>query len=415
MNGMEVSMTTGITVSVCTSVEEVVEALSPISHYFGNQPTVENADRFVKVLPVDRMHLARDGERAVGGAGAFPFEMTTPGGMVPAAGVTVVGVLPTDRRRGILSQLMRAQLDDIHARKEPVAYLWASEETIYGRYGYGLASWALEAEIPKPGAFARPAESVSRLEMVSEEDALSLFPQVYDRVRPSHPGMFSRTEDWWRNRRLADPPERRGGGGVLNRVLLRIDGEPMGYATYRVHQNLDAGVTKGRVSVIEALGASPEATRDLWRFLLDIDWVARVKVGLLALDHPLLHLLARPRTANLKMIDALWVRLVDVEVALRARTYGAGGGATPVVFEVVDPFCPRNDGRYQVGPDGARRTDAAPDLRLDVSGLGAAYLGQTKFESLRSVRLVEELSEGAIRRADALFAADRAPWCPEIF
>ncbi|MEZ4651361.1 MAG: GNAT family N-acetyltransferase [Candidatus Eisenbacteria bacterium] len=408
-------MTTGITVSVCTTVEEVVEGLSPISHYFGSQPTVENAARFVTVLPVDRMHLARDGERPVGGAGAFPFEMTTPGGMVPAAGVTVVGVLPTDRRRGILTQLMRTQLGDIHARKEPVAYLWASEETIYGRFGYGLASWALEAEIAKPGAFARPAPPVSRIGFVSEEDALTPFSQVYDRVRPSHPGMFSRTADWWRNRRLADPPDRRGGGGVLNRVLLTIDGEPMGYATYRIHQNLDAGVTKGHVSVIEAVAASPEANRDLWRFLFDIDWVASVKVGLLSLDHPLLHLLARPRTANLRMIDALWVRLVDVEVALRARTYDAAGSVAPVVFEVVDTFCPWNEGRYQVGPDGATRTDAPADLRLDVSGLGAAYLGQTKFESLRSVGLIEELREGAIRRADGLFSADRAPWCPEIF
>ncbi len=121
----------------CRSLDELGQAAGAIGHYFGWVPTGEEVERFAKVLPLERMHAAFDGKEIVGGAGVFPFEMTVPGGPVPCAGVTVVGVLPTHRRRGLLSRMMRAQIDDIRERGEPFAALWASEPTIYGRFGYG--------------------------------------------------------------------------------------------------------------------------------------------------------------------------------------------------------------------------------------------------------------------------------------
>src|SRR5438105_11399722 len=111
------------------------------------EPTPERIERFMRVLDHERMHAAWDDGKIVGGAGAFTFEMTVPGGTVPTAGVTVVGVYPTHRRRGVLRSMMRAQLDDVHERGEPLAALWASEETIYGRFGYGLASWCGEISL----------------------------------------------------------------------------------------------------------------------------------------------------------------------------------------------------------------------------------------------------------------------------
>ena len=105
------------------------------------------------------MHAAFDGDRIVGGAGAFPFELTIPGGTVPCGGVTVVGVLPTHRRRGVLTAMMRAQLEDIRDRGEPIAALWASEEVIYRRFGYGLAS--LSGEWPAD-RLRRPAGAAGR-------------------------------------------------------------------------------------------------------------------------------------------------------------------------------------------------------------------------------------------------------------
>ena len=109
----------------CRSLDELGQAAGAIGHYFGWVPTGEEVERFSQVLPPERMHAAFAGKDVVGGAGAFPFEMTVPGGPVPCAGVTVVGVLPTHRRRGLLSRMMRAQIDDIHEREEPFAALWA--------------------------------------------------------------------------------------------------------------------------------------------------------------------------------------------------------------------------------------------------------------------------------------------------
>ncbi len=397
----------------CTSADELRAALGGIFHYFGDRPDDESLERFAQLLPAERMHAALDGEEIVGGAGAFPFELTVPGGPLACAGVTVVGVLPTHRRRGALAAMMRAQLDDVHDRGEPIAALWASEETIYGRYGYGLASLGGEIELPRTHAALRddcPARGAVRL--VGDDEALELFPWVYEGVRLSTPGMLSRSPDWWRLRRLADRPETRRGAGVLERALLELDGAPAGYALYRMKPSFDAGVSTGELIVLEAIAGSPEATRQLWRFLLGMDWLATIKASVLPVDHPLFHLLATPRRMRFRVGDALWVRLVDVGAALSGRTYADG---EPLVVDVHDTFCPWNEGRWRLEGGEAARTDAEPDLVLDVQALASAYLGGFSFAELARAGRVEEAAPGAVRRADALFSGWPKPWCPEIF
>src|SRR5262245_12181098 len=136
-------------------------------------------ERFAKNLPIERMHAASEDGTVVGGAGAFPFQLTVPGGVVPTAGVTVVGTFPTHRRRGVLRAMMRAQLDDVQARGEPVALLWASEDTIYGRFGYGMASQCAEVTVHAQfSAFARPLEREGRARLVEADEALKFFPRV---------------------------------------------------------------------------------------------------------------------------------------------------------------------------------------------------------------------------------------------
>jgi predicted acetyltransferase len=402
-----------ITVSPCASLEELGEAIGPVWHYFGGAVTPEDLERWKHLVEIPRMIAAREGGAIVGGAGAFSFEMTVPGGTARAAGTTVVGVLPTHRRRGVLRSMMRLHLDDVHARGEPLAYLWASEETIYGRFGYGMAALACDMELSKAAAaFASPFEPRSQCRLVSEADAREPFAAVYERVRLETPGMFARSEAWWTQRRLADPPARRQGGGVLNRMLLTLDDKPEGYALYRIHQNLEGGITSGHVNVIEAVGTTPEAVRELWRTLLSIDWVARVKAPLLPVDHPLLFLLARPRHMKLRVSDSLWVRLVDVAAALGARRYQPG---EPVTLGLRDAFCPWNEGCYHLTPDSVTKDAGDADLVLDVDALGSVYLGGFSFAQLLRAGRVEERVAGAAARADTLFRCTRAPWCAEIF
>ena len=402
-----------IEINAGRSAEEVLTALAPVMHYFGATPSPQDGSRFTPFIEPSRAFVAHEDGAAVGGCASFPFEMTVPGGVVRAAGLTIVGVLPTHRRRGIMRRMMRAQLDDVRRRDEPVAVLWASEDTIYGQFGYGMASVSGDIELAKSAtAFAQPFESRGAFRVLGEAEALAPLAEVYERVRLTHPGMIARGTEWWRNRRLADPENRRHGGGELNRVLLTLDGRPSGYALYRVHPQFEAGTSVGHLQVIEAIGATPEATREIWRFVLDVDWVARVKAIVLPVDHPLFFLLARPREMKFRVHDGLWIRLVDLPAALAARRMG---DAAPVVIEVADAFCPWNAGRWRISGAGAERTSDDAELTCDVTSLGSVYLGGFSFRRLARAGRVLEVREGAAERADALFPADLAPWCPEIF
>ena len=122
-----------VDVRPCADLAEYAEATDAIGQYFGNEPDPEKTERFSRVLPIDRMHAAWENGRIVGGAGAFPFTMSVPGGMLRCGGTTVVGVAPTHRRRGVLRAMMRAHLDDVHERGEPIAALWASERPRWRR------------------------------------------------------------------------------------------------------------------------------------------------------------------------------------------------------------------------------------------------------------------------------------------
>ena len=393
--------------------EDFPAAPAPISHYFGRTPGPEFMERFGALLPADRMHGAFEDGRVVGSGGVFPFEIGIPGGLVRAAGVTMVAVMPTHRRRGIFGELMRTQLRDIRDRGEPVAYLWASEDSLYGRFGYGIASVSGNIDLRRDrAAFYREFETRGTVRLVDVAEALETFPPIQRRAAEQHPGMFVRTHEWWRDRRLADPESSREGGGEMVRALLELDGQPGAYALYRLHFSAERGIAAGFTSVIEAVGDSAEATREIWRFLLDIDWMDRVRAHLLPLDHELFLLLRDPRRLQFNVRDGLWVRLVDVEAALSARSYKSG---EPVVVDVVDELFEQNNGRYRIGPDGAERTDAAAELAMPVTSLGSVYLGGFGFGDLARSGRVEELAEGAVVRADALFRADRYPWCPEIF
>lgn len=394
--------------------DELLAALRPIWLYGGSEPTEERAQTVLRFVEPGRMHAAFDGDAIVGGAGVFSFDLTLPGGRVPAAGVTVVGVMPTHRRRGVLTALMRDQLEDAHRRGEPTAMLWASEGGIYGRFGYGVASLCGSMRLERRHAgFRRPFERAGEPRLVGRDEALSTFPGVYDRVAAETPGTFARSRDWWEHRLLFDPEWRREGRGEQMRVVVELDGRPEAYALYRIRESFEEGWTStSTLEVQEAAGASPQATADVWRFLLDVDLVHTVVAELLPVDHPLLLRLLESRAMRFRVGDALWLRLVDVGAALSARSYATEEG---LVLEVRDTFCPWNDARWKLQGGVAERTTAPADLALDVGDLASVYLGGFTWAQLARAGLVEELVAGALVRADALFRTDRAPWCPEIF
>jgi len=397
----------------CAHPDDLAAAVTPIWHYFGRRPLEEQVNALRRVMPPERVHTAWDGDRVVGAAGSFAFELTVPGGRVAAAGISIVAVLPTHRRRGVLTRMMRAQLSDCRERAEAVAYLWATEDTIYDRFGYGIASLSAEIDLArdrsKPYGTHAPRAHARLLPLAG---AQALIAPLYATVAQRTPGMFARTPEWWQARTLADPQWRRGNAGELQCVVLELEDKPSAYALYRINSSFDRGVQTGAVHVVEAMGINPAAMQAVWRFLFDIDWMARVTASLLPVDHPLLLLVAEPRRLRFALRDGLFVRLVDVGAALSARHYQP---APSVVIEVADDVCPWNAGRWRVGPGGVEGTSAAAELRCPVTTLGSAYLGGFTWHQLAQALRVEELSPGAAARADALFRSPCAPWCPEIF
>jgi predicted acetyltransferase len=382
---------------------------------FGHALTPEDFERSRRFVAFERNLAAYEGEVMVGTAAAHPLRLTVPGGELATAGVTAVAVLPTHRRRGILSRMMRRQIDLVREWGEPLAVLWASEGAIYGRYGYGLATLNARLDADRGVPTVRPPEPAGEVRLVEREEALASFPGVFDRVRAATPGFVARTSEWWDARVLSGEGWRPGDREPVFRVLLEIDGRPEAYALYRISRETVQGVFESRLAVQEALGATPAATREIWRYLFNVDLVARIRARLLALDHELLLLAAEVPRLRISVGDGLWLRLVDVAKALAGRRYATEGSLD---LELADEFCPWNNGvwRLEGSPEGASaRRVGNPELRLAVDDLAAAYLGGFSFAQLAAAGRVVELQPGALARADALFRTVRAPWCPETF
>jgi predicted acetyltransferase len=307
---------------------------------------------------------------------------------------------------------MVQQLEAAHERGEPVAALWASEAPIYGRFGYGIAAPAARVTADSR-RFALRGDDGPRgtWRLVDAEEAYALMPPVHERLRRDRPGMITRSEHWWRNHRLGDPENWRRGSSVKFYAVLELDGAVEGYAIYRIKSEWEQGFSHGVVRLLEAFGTSPGAEREVWRYLSSIDLTEKVETGPFDPATPLFLMVQDPRALHLKVEDGLWLRLVDVEAALRARSYR---DREPVVLEVRDELLPRNAGRYCIGAT-VERTDDAADVELDVRDLASAYLGAFDFVRLAQAGLVREATEGALERAGELFRTRVPPYCPEVF
>ena len=391
--------------------DELRAAMVAANTAFGSELVDADYERERVTLPPERALVAFD-HGAVGLAGAYAFDLTIPGGELPCAGVTWVGVVPTHRRRGILRDFMRRQLEDVRGWGEPIAALWASESAIYSRFGYGQAAQGVRMEADSDRFALRddPA-SAGSWRLVGADEALRLFPAVYDRFRAERAGMLSRNEHWWREHRLADPEHWRRGASPKFNAALELDGEVAAYAVYRIKEEWEQGFPKGVVRVTEAFATSAVAERELWRYLAGIDLTTTVDVFSVDPASPLPLMVRDPRALRLRVGDGLWLRLVDVEAALRVRSYVAGD---PVVLRVHDELCPWNAGSYRVGASVGRTNDDA-DLELDVGDLASVYLGAFDFLALARADRVRELRPGALDRGSALFRTPLPPYCPEVF
>jgi predicted acetyltransferase len=400
-----------------------VDAL--IARVFHRDPLPEASEMERKLIEPDRLLAAFDDGTPVATAGAYTRDLTVPGGPIPAACVTWVSVDPLWTRRGVLTRFMRQQLDGLRTSdgrngspgSEAVAVLWASESVIYGRYGYGVASRQASATLRTREAALRADAPVDRSLRAGEPaDLVPSMRAVYERVRPDWPGLLSRPGAWW-DARVLDPEKQRDGASPLRAAVHDGPDGPDGYVVYQVKPDWGKAAPDGEILVREMLASSALGYGSILAYLLSLDLTRSLTRQLSPLDDPLLHLLAGPRQLLQSASDALWVRLVDLPVALTQRRYAV---PIDVVLDVADEFLPHNAGRWRLvaGPDGAECTpagDRPAHLALSSTELGAAYLGGTSLAGLATAGRVHELVAGSLDPVASAFSSPRSPFCPEIF
>ncbi|MFI5954670.1 GNAT family N-acetyltransferase [Cryptosporangium sp. NPDC051539] len=346
-------------------------------------------------------------DELVGTASAYGTTVVVPGGArLPHLAVTRVGVLPTHTRRGVARALMNYQLADARQRGVPIATLRAAEGGIYERYGYGIAGWIQCVEVAARKARFRPGVPTGGRVRLSS-DPWADQRRVYAQVDPGWVGAMSRTEEWWTTRQVRSDDDKE------EHAVVVLHGEPGaedGYVRYHAGEWRDDECT---VIVDDFVAPDPAARAALLRYLFTIDLVGAVRFEALPLDDPIRELLVDVRpVSTVRVEDEIWLRLVDVPEALAARTYRGSG---EVVVGVLDPVLPENAGAYWIGAAGAKPTSAAPQLTVDVSALGAAYLGGVRWRDLAAAGRVEVHDAAALAVAETLFAGDAAPFCGTFF
>lgn len=392
-------------------------------HAFGNIIEPEMAERERRLMEPGRTVGAFDGDTLCGVATAFSFDLTVPGAVAPAAGVSWVGVLPVYRRRGVLRALMRHQLYDVRERgREALAVLWASEPQIYGRFGYGLASRAYSVTVPRNPSALRadvPQDETLRLRIVDAQD-WKVTADVYADATRLRPAMLARDERWHEHA-VIDLPGRREGKSPLRCVVAEDEDRVRGYVRYSTKPDWSTGQAAGTVHVREIIAVDSDALAALYAYLFDLDLMATTEIWNVPVDDPLLHWSTNVRAVAPKLNDSLYVRVLDVGRALSQRAYSVPIDTT---LEITDDMCPWNSGRWRVigGPEGGRCEPVGADeggreadLSLAVVDLGAAYLGGTTLHELSLAGRVTEHRAGAVAAASAAFSWSPAPWCPAVF
>ncbi|MEU6376921.1 GNAT family N-acetyltransferase [Streptomyces sp. NPDC046909] len=385
---------------------------------FPETPAEDGGGVWWAALEMDRglLATAEDG-RPVGTAAAYSFELTLPGEVVvPACGVTAVGVLPSHRRQGVLGAMMRRQLGDLRDRGECLSVLLASEAVIYRRFGYGPATYTQKLTVPRHrGALALPRaygaeeapSDTGTVEVLRRDECGEVLEEVYDRYRRAQPGALSRPHRWW-ERRAGQPPIAPAQRYIA--VHRDADGVPDGYASYTV------GDPDRTLTVDETIAADDAVFTALAGYLLRHDLVKQIVFKHIPPGHPLRWQFEDFRAGEVSgHMDWLWVRILDIPRALTSRGWFTDG---ELVLDVGDPFLGEHgrwlltvrDGKAECVPTGRE-----PDLSLDVTDLGSVYLGGTAPSTLVRAGHIRAHRPGAAALADALFAAERPPHCLHWF
>ena len=386
--------------------EEIPAAVRTEETAFGSHADEQDVELHRQWFALGESVAAFDGPDPVGLFVSYPFDMTVPGNSVLTACISNVGVLPTHRRRGILTEMMRRQLTNAYERGLCLSALEAAEARIYGRFGYGIACESIHWTIDRQSAdFRRGRQWDGSIRLVTAKYARETFPEIYHRAAVGRAGIVQPPNIQWDEWFDGLPASKRDRPPLF--YVEYREHRPEGYAAYRVKN--------GTATVHHLVSCTDAAYAALWKYCLDIDLTQTIQARRRPTDEPLLWMLHDPRKLKRETSDRTWLRLIDVPKALASRTYAQDDR---IVFQVLDRFCPWNDATYELAgsPDGAecKRTAKSPDLVLSADDLAVPYLGGFPFTPLARAGRIEERTPGALLRADAMFAAQLKPWSPML-
>jgi predicted acetyltransferase len=402
--------------------DELVTWFETFGTAFYIWPTDANAlaEARREMIELDRTLGAFDGDTMVGTFRSFDTPLTLPGGArVPTSAVTAVSVRPTHRRRGALNQMMVHDLRRAAAAGAAASILIASEWPIYGRFGFGPATWAARWTLRTRAAQFR-VEPVGSIEIVDALTARKLLPDLYDAVATAQHGEIGRQDFRFDlDLGLKELPGRpRWKGSVA--IHRDESGNPDGFARYHGEEAWEEGIPDNKLILDELRGVTLEAEIDLWRFLAEMDLTAMIQADTRREHEPLPWYLDEARAArSSKVNEFLWLRPLDVARLLGERRYERDGALVLEVADVLDGKAGPAAGRYRLevrdGSAICARTDAAPDLAVEARALGAAILGGTRLVDASRVSGAEEHRAGALALADGLLWTADPPWCATWF
>jgi predicted acetyltransferase len=376
---------------------------------FGGVPIRPDSSRSWALGELDRTRIAFENGRIVGVSRTYTFELTMPGGaLLPAAAVSWVSVQPTHRRRGILTRMMAAMHDDARDRKEPAAILTASESSIYGRFGYGVAAWNLRLGADRVHIrFAPRDDDAGCMRLVDREEAKRALPEIYDRTRLTRAGMVTRPSFWWDQVYWDFFIARTK--ACFFAIHADADGRDDGYVVYGISAEGAPGSSKRELTIIDMQAESSTTWIELWRYVFGVDLVDRVGTVLSPVDDPLRHVVLDSRRVEVGAVnDHLWLAPLDPATVLAARSYTVPGRV------VITTHLP--DGRVQTvaveateAGTSCEPVDEPADLTCDSTVLGMCALGGNRWSELANAGRVEVGRPEALARADAMFLTSPAP------
>lgn len=348
--------------------------------------------------------------------GVRPMDLGIPGGLVPVAGLTWVGVHLDHRRQGVLSAMITHHLEHCRRTGWALSALHASEPTIYGRFGYGLAALELAVDLGRASTLTAPglddaaASLEVRLGPADNQGVAARMRAVDLELASVVPGMIVGEEIFY-DRQVREFAHELRGKEPVRVLFARADtatgeGRDVGYAAFRRTHKWDNARPGGEVAV-GMLHGDPATRLALLRRVLDLDLMGTIKLGRVGPDDPLFTWVGGPRsTGDVRTYDSTFVRLVDLADAWSARRYE---GDCDVVVEVADRFAPWNAGRWRLVASGgegtAQRSTAEAEISVDVNVLGAGYLGRTVAPLLRAGAVTEHRRGAFLELAGAMRTA----------